>query len=49
MKTVAAPNRMRTRRTLYADVVFDDFGKELQYSNQQDFTVRKVGYTITYN
>jgi hypothetical protein len=24
----------------------DDFGKESQYSNKQDFTVRKVKYTI---
>jgi hypothetical protein len=31
---------------LYADAVLDDFGKELQYSNQQDFTMRKIKYTI---
>ncbi len=31
---------------LYIDVVFDDIGKELQYSNQHDFTVRKFKYTI---
>jgi hypothetical protein len=27
----------------------DDFGKELQGSEQQDFTLRKVEYTIAYN
>jgi hypothetical protein len=31
---------------LYADVVFNDFGKESQYSNQQDFTMRKAKYTM---
>jgi hypothetical protein len=26
--------------------VFNDFGKESQYSNQQDFTMRKAKYTM---